>query len=174
MRINKFGEQIFTEQDLCDSFLKNTSLSLKKVITESKIFFNDELSLEQIPTFLENLEDKISIDEFDSINQGNWYMPIEYREMDIAKYVLDKCKNEIELQRAGEELLLYQQKNMFDLLRYLKYFVDTMKKNNIVIGVGRGSSVASFVLFLLEIHRINSLYFNLPIEEFLKKGETNV
>lgn len=95
-------------------------------------------------------------------------MPKDYQDMDIAKFVLDKCKNEPELQRAGEELLQFQERGMFPLLKYLKYLVDTMKQNNIVWGVGRGSSVASFVLYLLEVHRINSLYYDLPIEEFLK------
>ena len=57
---------------------------------------------------------------------------------------------------------------MFMLLKYLKYLVDTMRNNNIVWGVGRGSSVASFVLFLIGVHKINSLYYDLPIEEFLK------
>ena len=87
---------------------------------------------------------------------------------DIAKFVLDKCKNEEELQRAGEELLLYQERDMFMLLCYLKYFVDTMRKNKIVWGVGRGSSVSSFVLYLIGVHRINSLYYDLSIDEFLK------
>jgi DNA polymerase III alpha subunit len=57
---------------------------------------------------------------------------------------------------------------MFVLLQYLKYLVDTMRSNNILWGVGRGSSVASFVLFLIGIHRINSLYWDLSIDEFLK------
>jgi DNA polymerase III alpha subunit len=69
---------------------------------------------------------------------------------------------------VGKELLLYQKRDMFVLLQYLKYLVDTMRANNIVWGVGRGSSVASFVLFLLGVHKINSLYYDLPIEEFLK------
>jgi DNA polymerase III alpha subunit len=57
---------------------------------------------------------------------------------------------------------------MFDLLRYLKYFVDTMRKNSVLWGLGRGSSVASYVLYLLGVHRINSLYYDLDIKEFLK------
>ena len=95
-------------------------------------------------------------------------MPEQYKTMDIAQYVLNQCQGEAELQRAGKELLLFQERDMFVLLRYLKYLVDTMRKNNIVWGVGRGSSVASFVLFLLGIHRINSLYYDLSIDEFLK------
>jgi DNA polymerase III alpha subunit len=81
---------------------------------------------------------------------------------------LDQCKNDAELQRAGEELIMFQERDMFTLLKYLKYLVDTMRKHNVVWGVGRGSSVASFVLFLIGIHKINSLYYDLSIDEFLK------
>jgi DNA polymerase III alpha subunit len=100
--------------------------------------------------------------------QKNWRMPVEYKDMDIAEYVLSLCKAEHELQRVGQELLLYQERDLFDLLRYLKYLVDTLRKNNVVWGVGRGSSVASYVLFLIGVHKIDSLYYNLDIEEFLK------
>jgi DNA polymerase III alpha subunit len=95
-------------------------------------------------------------------------MPEEYKTLDIAKYVLGQCENEEEMQRAGQELLLYQERDMFDLLRYLKYLVDTMRNNNIVWGVGRGSSVSSFVLFLIGIHKINSIYYQLDFSEFLR------
>jgi DNA polymerase III alpha subunit len=95
-------------------------------------------------------------------------MPDEYKNLDIAKHVLELCQNETELQRCGKELLLFQERNLFDLLRYLKYVVDVMKQNGIIWGVGRGSSVASFVLYRLEVHRINSIHYNLDIEEFLR------
>ena len=95
-------------------------------------------------------------------------MPKEYYELDIAQNILDQCSTDEELQRAGQELILFQDREMFVLLKYLKYLVDTMRKNNIVWGVGRGSSVASFILFLLGIHKINSLYYDLSIEEFIK------
>ena len=88
--------------------------------------------------------------------------------MDIARYVLDQCKTDAELQRVGQELLMYQDRNLFDLLRFMKYFVDQMRQNNVVWGVGRGSSTASYVLFLLGVHRIDSLFYDLSIDEFLK------
>jgi DNA polymerase III alpha subunit len=95
-------------------------------------------------------------------------MPEQYKQLDIAQFILEQCSNDEELQRAGMELLLFQERDMFDLLRYLKYLVDTMRENNVVWGVGRGSSVSSFVLYLIGIHKINSLYYDLDIEEFLK------
>ena len=57
---------------------------------------------------------------------------------------------------------------MFDLLRYLKYFVDTMRENNVVWGLGRGSSVASYVLYLIGVHKIDSMYYDLDVGEFLR------
>ena len=95
-------------------------------------------------------------------------MPQEYKELDIAEYILGLCANEVELQRCGTELLLYQERNLFDLLRYLKYLVDVMIANQVIWGVGRGSSVASFILYKLGVHRIDSMYYNLDIHEFLR------
>jgi DNA polymerase III alpha subunit len=135
---------------------------------EKDINFDDILQLENIPELVKYVDPKTSVEDFDNNNQSKWHLPIEYLNMDIAQYVLDKCNTETELQRAGEELIKFQERDMFILLKYLKYLVDTMRKNNIVWGVGRGSSVASFVLFLLEVHRINSLYYDLSIDEFLK------
>jgi DNA polymerase III alpha subunit len=95
-------------------------------------------------------------------------MPDEYKKLDIAQWLLDKCVTEVELQRVGKELLLYQERDLFPLLKQLKYIVDIWRENNIVWGVGRGSSVASYVLYLIEVHRINSIYYDLDIEEFLR------
>ena len=68
-----------------------------------------------------------------------------------------------------DELLLeFEKRDMFMLLRYLKYFVDTMRKNKVVWGLGRGSSVSSYVLYLIGVHKINSIYYDIPINEFLK------
>jgi hypothetical protein len=89
--------------------------------------------------------------------------------LDIAKHILELCKTPADLQRVAQELLLFQAQNLFPLLCYLKYLVDTMRKNKVVWGVGRGSSVSSYILYLLGVHRINSLYYDLPIEEFLKE-----
>jgi DNA polymerase III alpha subunit len=168
MRTDIYGQLILSENDLCDLYMRDPTRTLKKALTESNISLGDILYIESKPELIEYIDPKLSIEDFDNNNQSNWYMPIEYKELDIAKFVLDQCTSEAELQRAGEELILFQERNMFVLLQYLKYLVDTMRKNNIVWGVGRGSSVASFVLFLLGVHRINSLYYDLSIDEFIK------
>jgi DNA polymerase III alpha subunit len=141
---------------------------IRNALIETSITFSDILEVNNVPECTVYQSDELSTIEFDKINQQFWYIPVEYQNYDIATFVLDQCKTEEELQRAGKELLLYQERDMFVLLQYLKYLVDTMRNNNIVWGVGRGSSVASFVLYLIGVHKINSLYYDLPIEEFLK------
>lgn len=168
MITDKFGQQIFSEDEICDLFYTNPDITFKQILTDCEIEYPDVLELQNIPNIIKYNQPNLSIEEFDSASQQNWYMPIEYKEMDIAAFILEQCKTDAELQRVGQELILFQERDMFDLLKYLKYLVDTMRKNNIVWGVGRGSSVASFVLFLLGVHRINSLYYDLSIDEFLK------
>lgn len=168
MRTDNFGQIIFSEDDLVDLYLKDPNRNISKVLTETDVSFPDVLDLTNIPKCKTYYKSSQTIEEFDKENQSNWYMPVEYQNMDIAKFVLDQCANDDELQRAGKELLMYQERDMFMLLRYLKFLVDTMRKHDIVWGVGRGSSVSSFVLYLIGINKINSLYYDLPIEEFLK------
>ena len=168
MRTDKFGQQILSETDICEAYLKDPEFKLSTALVEGTISFDPNLELEHKPEIHTYIDIDCTIEEFDTAMQSVWFIPKEYKEFDIAQFVLDKCKNEAELQRAGDELLKFQERHMFPLLRYLKYLVDTMRENNVVWGVGRGSSVASFVLYLLDVHRINSLYYDLSIDEFLK------
>lgn len=168
MKSDIYGQQIFTENELCLLYLQDPLRTIKYAFVDKDINFDDILQLENTPKLIKYTDPNLSVEDFDNNNQSKWHLPSEYANMDIAKYILDKCTTEAELQRAGDELIKFQERDMFILLKYLKYLVDTMRSNNIVWGVGRGSSVASFVLFLLEIHRINSLYYDLSIDEFLK------
>ena len=168
---NNYGQAIYNEQDLFDLYMTNPSIKLKHaVIVDEVVPFDPALELENVPNLVKELTENInvSVEDFDQILRSQWFMPDEYKTFDIAKFVLDQCTHEEELQRAGKELLMYEKRGLFTLLQYMKYLVDLMRKNNIVWGVGRGSSVSSFVLFLIGIHRINSLHYDLNIEEFLK------
>ena len=168
MRTDIYGQQIYDEMELCLLYLQDPSRNLKCVFVNDEIKFDEVLQLENSPEIIKYTKDNCSINQYDEKNQSHWLMPVEYYELDIAQYILDQCSTDEELQRAGQELILFQDRDMFILLKYLKYLVDTMRKNNIVWGVGRGSSVASFILFLLGIHKINSLYYDLSIDEFIK------
>ena len=108
-----------------------------------------------------------SIKDFDKINQQVWFMPEEYKELDIRELLLAKTNSDSERKRVVTELNVYEVRGLLDLLRFLVYLIDTMKENDIVWGVGRGSSVASYVLYLIGVHRVDSLKYNLEFDEFL-------
>lgn len=170
MNFDSHGRAYTNTNELCDMLYQNPDLMLDLFYVEDANTFNVSVdkTYANMPKLQQWIPRNISIEQFDIENQSNWHMPAEYKTLDIAQYALDLCKTEPELQRVGQELLLYQERDLFNLLRYLKYFVDTMRLNNVVWGLGRGSSVSSYILYLLGVHKINSLYYNLPIEEFLK------
>jgi len=165
MITNKFGQQIYSEDDIFSNIMNGIDGS--NFLTNN-IDIDSINAIAEISLVRQYSEPQLSIEGFDKQNQNNWYMPEEYKELDIAEYILSLCNTQEELQRCGEELLLYQDKNLFNLLKYLKYLVDIMKENNIIWGVGRGSSVSSYVLYKLEVHKIDSMYYNLDVKEFLR------
>jgi len=159
MIVDKYSQYVYTENDILDIVMQGIDISKTKILSAQNIKVNS----------VEEYKDPgVSVNEFDSANQDYWFMPSEYKNLDIAQYILSLCKNEPELQRCGKELLMYQDRDLFNLLRYLKYLVDTMKEHDIIWGVGRGSSVSSYVLYLLGVHKIDSMYYDLNIEEFLR------
>ena len=170
MKTDKFGVVYYSTDDVKELLYKNPGLDISRLIIANPEEYNKSATALHLPyTMLQRHKPMdISIEEFDSMNQNNWYMPNEYKTLDIAKWVLEQCQTDEEIQRVGQELIMFQERELFDLLRFMKYFVDTMRQHNVIWGVGRGSSVASYVLFLIGVHKINSIYFQLPIEEFLK------
>jgi hypothetical protein len=169
MKQNNVGELIYTEEDVCDLIMKgHTPAELAGMIVDSavELTYLTEL-LDPAPEWFHEQEHCDPAD-FHAQQQASWHMPVQYKDMDIAAHVLGLCVTEAELQRCGKELLLYQERNLFDLLRFMVYMVDVMTEHKIVWGVGRGSSVASHVLYKLKVHRIDSMYYNLDVEEFLR------
>lgn len=172
MKYDKFGQVHISTGELCDILYRQPDIDLQQFFVDDWDQYNTAVrtSYADLPLVKEyhQYPSNYSVDVFHRTKQENWSMPDEYKNMDIAQWVLDQCKTQEELQRVGQELLLFQERNLFPLLCQLKYIVDTWRKNNILWGVGRGSSVASYVLYLIGVHRINSIYYDLNIEEFLK------
>jgi hypothetical protein len=173
MKQNNFGELVFSENDVCDLLMQGRNIdSLKHVVVDPSVDLEKLVMQAERPdslmtwTFPHDAE--TSVPEFHASQQLTWHMPDEYKTIDIARHVLSLCNGEAELQRCGQELLLYQERDLFNLLRYLKYLVDTMTANRVIWGVGRGSSVASFVLYKMGVHRVDSLHYNLDVGEFLR------
>ena len=103
-----------------------------------------------------------------SERQKSWFIPNEYLNIDLEVYFKTLCKSDIERERVKIELQEYKRTNMEMLLRFMIFLMDYIKKNGYVLGVGRGSSVCSYCLYLIGVHKINSIEYDLNIKEFLK------
>lgn len=170
MNYDSYGQCYTTTIELCDLLYKDPTLDLSLFKVEDPKQYNNSINhlFVDFPKLESYVPMNVSAEEFHATLQNNWHMPNSYKEMDIAQWLLDQCRTDAELQRVGEELILFQERDLFPLLCFMKYLVDTLRKNNIVWGVGRGSSVASYVLYLIGVHKINSMYYDLDIAEFLK------
>lgn len=170
VRTNNYGEIGLSEQEAFDALYLGKIDSLSHVYVDSIDQFNAavDANVDNLAKLTSLPEFDIDLDQWDQKNQKIWFMPTEYQNIDIVEFLLDQTQNEEQYQRVVAELELFYQYNMIDLLKYVKYLVDVMRQHNIIWGVGRGSSVSSYCLFLLGVHKINSLKFDLDIREFLK------
>lgn len=171
MNIDKHGIIHFSENEIFENLYAGKITSLKDLYTDVSVSekFNSSTHINKDNFEKINSYNKLDIDLqiFDELNQKMWFMPENYCP-NLIEFLFEKCNTDIEKNRLSTELELFVKHNMLDLLFYLKYLVDIMRKNNIVWGVGRGSSVSSYVLYLIGVHKINPIKYNLDITEFLK------
>jgi DNA polymerase III alpha subunit len=169
MRLDQFGNPIFNSVDIFKFLYQGKLTNLKDIIVD----YNEDIEkLEQTAGFtfqrFNDQLDSIDIGDFDQALQTDWFMPEEYRDFNVKKFCIDRCTTLEQIARVEAEMDAYEARGMIPLLQWTKHFVDTCNENGIVWGVGRGSSVASFVLFLLGVHQIDSVKYNLDWQEFLR------
>jgi DNA polymerase III alpha subunit len=172
MKIDNLGQVSITETEAFDLLYSGKVLDLSSVFLdnlESIKKFNNSVKLNaDAINLLPEATCNVDQQTFDKSNRSKWFMPKEYFDFPLKQWLLQQCTTDQERQRVEEELELFIQHNAYDVLFYLKYLVDTMRNHNIVWGVGRGSSVASYILYLIGIHKIDSIKYNLDVTEFLK------
>ena len=133
--------------------------------------FNAAMQDQHLPELTKYIALDVDQKTFDGALQSEWFMPDEYKDINVYEYVLGKaetpCPQHVQ-DRIWQELDAFRERGMKDLLRYMIYLVDYMREHNIVWGVGRGSSVASYVLYLIGVHKIDSIKYELDWREFLR------
>lgn len=174
MDIDKCGFSVFDGSDLIQlmyqgHFDKITELLILKSSETEK--FNQILFERESDNLKLYTESDLSDSEIQYIHkqlQQEWFIPEEYKNINLSDRLLEQCNTEEEKARVIDELSEFTRRDMLMLLRFMIYLVDFMKENNIVWGVGRGSSVASYVLYLIGIHRVDSIKYNLDFKEFMR------
>jgi len=169
IKINEHGDVTFSEEDAIELLYTDPDFDISKLFFEDTAKYSTalkELGLE-LPK-INTAPKRGPLAEFDHNNINTWHMPEQYYKINVLEWLLEKCQNDEERHRVQLEYSLFEKKQFIKVLQFLIYFVDTLRANNIVWGVGRGSSVASFCLFLIGVHKINPMLYNLDITEFLR------
>ena len=174
MKTDSLGIPRFSNKDLVDMIYSGHVDKCHVVLcdkTDEIDKFNNAMKQEGLSELSTYIPLDVDKKTFDGALQSEWFMPDKYKDINVYEYVLGKaetpCPQHVQ-DRIWEEMEAYKERDMHNLLRYMIYLVDFMRENNIVWGVGRGSSVASYVLYLIGVHKIDSLYYDLDIAEFLR------
>lgn len=173
MKVNQYGNVILDQRDIIDGLYSgkikpNTIINVEDTELAHRYNSSIDKNADRLAKLIVYQLPTCSVEEQDAKNQSNWFIPQAYKELDISRWLLDQCQTEEQFLRVSEELELFFQHEMIDVLRTIKYLVDYMRDSEIVWGVGRGSSVASYCLYLIGLHKVDSIKYNLDIKEFLK------
>jgi len=171
LKVNMYGQAILSSDNLRELLLQGKNISHLNVIfdEEIKLFQKYQSALlSETVTFLDAPEEVLTFDEFHQKCANEWIFPIVYQQIDVRSWLLDKCKTQQEIDRVNDEYGLYEERDLVMLLRLFIFLVDYMRKNKFVWGVGRGSSVSSYILYLIGVHRVDSLKYGFDIKDYLK------
>jgi DNA polymerase III alpha subunit len=170
--IDDWGNVLFETDGLIDLLMRGNELSseLSALDCDGVVKFNTLCKELDHPEDMVSIYSKPSIDvpTWDEQFQKEWFTPEPYASLDVHKWLLEKCQNQEQINRVEEEWNLFEERDMIPLLRCLVYLVSTFRERKVVWGVGRGSSVASYILYLIGIHKVDSMKYDLDVREFLK------
>lgn len=172
VNVDKYGQAVLNSLQLRDLLLqgKNISHLLVDLSDDEIILFKEHQSslLKSTIVFPELPKEDLSFDDYHNECADTWIFPRIYQEINVLTWLLEKCKTDIEIARVKEEYKMYEERDLIMLLRLFIYLVSYMRERNFIWGVGRGSSVSSYILYLIGIHKVNSLHYNLDIKDYLK------
>ena len=138
---------------------------------------------EEVRTLNEQVDDAdrvLVVNDQDIEVDLTWQLPREYAELDVQMHILNLFFSEdkqLELRysfeefdqaidRIAAELKEVEERGLEDFFRTVIYILDQLRAHNVVWGVGRGSSCASYLLFLLGLHVVDCVTMNVPLDEF--------
>jgi DNA polymerase III alpha subunit len=104
-----------------------------------------------------------------------WVLPEKYEKLDLDDYLfklVDRVEKdylyEKRVERLSTEIFLFKEQKLEDVLRVLIYVIDVMVEKKVIWGVGRGSSCSSYLLYLLGLHEVDAVAYDIEITDFLK------
>lgn len=137
--------------------------------TEDVVKFNEQVSAEEQVKAVQR--EPVQLDM-------SWQLPEDYQQLDLADYILTKFEERLPELGYSEELLAIaaarieheleevERRGMIEFMRTVIFIIDEMRRTGVIWGVGRGSSCASYLLFLIGLHVVDCVTMDIPAEEF--------
>lgn len=171
-RVDEWGRTIVDPTILSELVLKGVDLSAL-MVEDSPIVqeYNEWCRQFDKLGYLAQTPDvpDISPEDEHAERASNWFISTEIQQIDVRRFLLEEmCKDDVCRDRVNLEMDLFEERGLVPLLQLMMFLVDHFRSNKIVWGVGRGSSVASYVLFLIGVHKIDPIKYGLDVHDFLK------
>lgn len=169
-RVDDWGRVIYSPDQAFELAYQGVDIwSLPFDVTPEITEFNNLCRKFDNGVFIEPLaEPEGSAAEEHARRTNSWLVSEEIRRIPVRDFLLSLCTTDEERVRVDDEMDLFEERDLIPLLQLMMYLVDHFRQNGIVWGVGRGSSVASYCLYLIGVHRVNSIRYNLDVRDFLK------
>ena len=173
MNIDEYGDISFTCNEVIQSLYSDSNI-VEHVTDEQEISkYNQFASHFGFDIIQHKSKPKIDPILHHASLSKQWCMPDQYKQIDVEQFLAKKLAQfnltaDSYVNILLNEIIEFKKRSMFDLIRFLIYMMDVCKQKNIVTGIGRGSSVSSLVLYLIGVHHIDPIKYNLDYKEFLR------
>lgn len=166
------GDSSFDVKQLGRKFLTG------EISTTEDLYVN-ELT-EEVKAFTQLTGKRLDIKRQVRSLDTSWNIPEQYSSISLSRFIFDKFAHKMKtdnipedrmdayIDRIVNEFEMFKSRGLLDVLKTVIYIVDTFEKNDIVWGTGRGSSCASYILYILGLHEVDSVKYDLDIHEFFK------
>ena len=184
-KMNTLAKVVTYESD--NQYMKNYQEYFEEL---GKLFGDDEAFFDTFEKAVQNLKE-ISFECNFVIETQNRHMPVYYMtdeealqyEDNIAMFedliikgleehpeILENYSEDEVVERLEKEMKVIEDGEVVDYFLMLRDIVKWCKKEDILIGSGRGSACGSLVSYLLGLNYINPLDYDLLFERFLTTG----
>ena len=172
------NRQLWFDGDITVKSVDDILTMIERGVSTDKLFVEElNKDITQYNQYVSKHE-RITIKDTCADLSFKWNIPPEYDKLDVKTFIERKLLDQLEsidddelvkkyVARTRLELNLYEKLNLNKVLQAVIYIINILYESGEVWGVGRGSSVSSYVLYLIGVHDVDSVKYDLNITDFL-------
>lgn len=157
---------------LSKMLLRQDAIDLSKIYV--KEINNEVKNFNKLTGF--NLSIKTKVDDFST----GFTIPDEYKRIDLKAHIFNLLYDETSryqyteseiderIERVFSEYEKIRELNLEMLFKTMIFLIDLMNENKVVWGVGRGSSCASYILYLMDLHKVDPVKYGIDHLDFFR------